>query len=116
MLVVYVDDFKLSGPTANLSQGWKLLRKYISIEQEIRVDEKGSTYLGCRQVRRNQRLPHGGMATVMEYDMEEFVTSCVDKYKELAGVRDVRPVPTPFINEDPRVSPAGAPASPGSWG
>ena len=27
LLVVYVDDFKLSGPTAFMSPGWKLLRK-----------------------------------------------------------------------------------------
>ena len=27
MLVLYVDDFKLSGPTGNLEAGWELLRK-----------------------------------------------------------------------------------------
>eukprot|EP00975_Prorocentrum_lima_P029499 6192974-Prorocentrum_lima.AAC.1 len=25
-LVVYVDDFKLAGPKANLAKGWKLIR------------------------------------------------------------------------------------------
>ena len=47
-----------------------------------------------------RRLPHGGLATVMEYDMEEFLSSCLDKFKELAHVKDIRPFPTPFITEE----------------
>ena len=63
--------------------------------------------MGCRQVRTSRRLPSGRMATVMEYDMEDFLISCVDKFKELAGVKDVRPCPTPFITETHEHSPAG---------
>ena len=107
MLVVYVDDFKLAGPKENLAKGWAALRKHLSIEKEVRLGGKGSTYLGCRQIKSCRKLPDGGMATVMEYDMEEFLTSCVDKYKELAGVRDVRPCATPFLTEDHSDSPAG---------
>ena len=32
MLIVYVDDFKLVGPSSNLSLGWKLVRKGLVIE------------------------------------------------------------------------------------
>ena len=31
-LVTYVDDFKLAGPKANLTEGWKLLRRGLTIE------------------------------------------------------------------------------------
>ena len=47
-LVIYVDDFKLSGPIKSLSQGWKLLRKGLSIEPEQRLGKEGVTYLGCK--------------------------------------------------------------------
>ena len=46
---------------------------------------------------------------MMEYDMEEFMLQCLESYKELAHVKDVRPVPTPFVPEDQVCSPAGAP-------
>ena len=107
MLVVYVDDFKLAGPRDNLAKGWELLRKHISIEQEVKLDGKGATYLGCRQVKSSRRLPHGGLATVMEYDMEEFLSSCLEKFKELAHVKDIRPFPTPFITEEQTNAPQG---------
>ena len=40
--------------------------------------------------------------------MEEFIVSCIDKFKELAGVRDIRPAPTPFLTEDHQNAIAGA--------
>ena len=45
MLSIYVDDFKLSGPKANLAKGWALL------EEVIDLDEPGPAglYLGCQQ-------------------------------------------------------------------
>ena len=50
MLVVYVDDFKLSGPQNYLAKGWALLRDKkvgnLSIEQEVTLDEKGGDLLG----------------------------------------------------------------------
>ena len=35
------------------------------------------------------------------------MVSCVKKFKELAGVKDARPYPTPFITEDHATAPAG---------
>ena len=35
MLVVYVDDFKLSGPKANLAQGWSLMASKIKLEPPL---------------------------------------------------------------------------------
>ena len=32
LLVLYVDDFKLAGPSAGMEQGWQLLRKHLTME------------------------------------------------------------------------------------
>ncbi|MFM7980781.1 MAG: hypothetical protein ACKPKO_15825, partial [Candidatus Fonsibacter sp.] len=45
MLSVYVDDFKMSGPTSNILAGWKALRGGLHIEPEQRIDDKGAVYL-----------------------------------------------------------------------
>ena len=46
MLVVYVDDFKLSGPKSNLSKGWQLIRSKIKMEGAAPIKR----YLGCEHV------------------------------------------------------------------
>ena len=46
MLAVYVDDFKLSGPTANLKKGWDLIGKHIKLEKPSPLGR----YLGCLHV------------------------------------------------------------------
>ena len=46
MLVVYVDDFKLSGPKSNLSKGWQLIRSKIKMEDATPIKR----YLGCEHV------------------------------------------------------------------
>ena len=54
-LIVYVDDFKLSGPKANLKEGWNLIRhgpngnKGIDIDDPVSLEsEAGENFLGCR--------------------------------------------------------------------
>ena len=44
LLTMYVDDFKLAGPTASLKEGWSL------ITSELKVDQSGELglYLGCK--------------------------------------------------------------------
>ena len=42
-LVVYVDDFKQSGPTANLAEGWRLIGSVIKMEEPRPLKR----YLGC---------------------------------------------------------------------
>ena len=79
-LIIYVDDFKLAGPTENLSKGWKLLRKHIDIEEE----KDGGVFLGCNQERSEITLPNGRKAGAMTYSMKGFMESCVARYIELA--------------------------------
>ena len=42
-LVVYVDDFKQSGPSANLAEGWRLIGSVINMEEPRPLKR----YLGC---------------------------------------------------------------------
>ena len=86
------------------------MRQGLSIEHPLTVDDKGVTYLGCRQKRTTITLPSGQLATAMTYDMEEFLDTCVQKYVELAGPgTTVKNCATPFLQEDHRRSPAGTP-------
>ena len=39
-LIIYVNDFMLSGPVRNLQKGWALLRKGLVIEPESRIGNK----------------------------------------------------------------------------
>eukprot|EP00974_Lingulodinium_polyedra_P070529 6825142-Lingulodinium_polyedra.AAC.1 len=39
--------------------------------------------------------------------MESFIDVCSDKYIELSGVKDFKPVSTPFLPEPRETSPAG---------
>merc|ERR1712026_77807 len=76
-----------------------------------RLGEKGLLYLGCQHIRGKVQLPSGEVATTMTYDMEDFFGQCVDSYLELSGLTKerLRAVQTPFLPEDHRESPAGAP-------
>jgi len=33
LISVYVDDFKLAGPKANLEQGWRLIIKFLELDR-----------------------------------------------------------------------------------
>jgi len=59
MLVVYVDDFKLSGPAGSLEKGWALIKKHIKTDAPHSVDQ----FLGCTHKRFTRVLPETG-ATV----------------------------------------------------
>ena len=112
LLAVYVDDFKMSGPVANLPKGWDLIKKGIKTD----VPATAGKYLGCEYRSYEKLIPVGtnpllsndgkGSHTmqkvrVMEYDMKDFLISCVYKYVELAGKSgaNLRKVETPFIDE-----------------
>ena len=41
--------------------------------------------MGSHQVVYSMKLPHGGMATTMAYDMEDFLKSFIQRYLEVVG-------------------------------
>ena len=68
-LVIYVDDFKLAGPEANVAKGWAALRRGLSIEAEERVSESCVSYVGCKLTKSVHRTTEGQMATALTYEM-----------------------------------------------
>ena len=110
MLPIYVDDFKKAGLKANILHGWTIVRQGLHIESEQRITDGGAVYLGCRHVVASVRLPAGVTVTTMTCDMEDFLKSCIVRYREVVGVKSpLRNYSTPFLAEDHRDAPAGAP-------
>ena len=118
-MVIYVDDLKLSGPKDNLAKGWKLIRSKTDTEEPTAAS--GTKFLGCMHTSYERDVEDGvnpitGLRTggdtenpkstkkvrvrVMEYEMKEFLTSCVDNYCELANtsIDSLKKAPTPFID------------------
>ena len=110
-LVIYVDDFKMAGPKDNLPNGWSLLQKGLVIETPVPI----GVYLGCGHEEGTMKVGDI-VARTMTYNMEDFLTSCVDRYLELAGDGvKLRTVATPFLVEDQGISPQGAPNQSGPF-
>ena len=81
LLVIYVDDFKLAGPTDNLKAGWNLLRTKLGIEPETAPGH----YLGCDQRMVEAKLGDGTRVKRIIYDMKSFMEQCVERYLTVAG-------------------------------
>jgi hypothetical protein len=96
LLVVYVDDLKLSGPADSLAKGWSLIRSGIRTEEPTKL----VFYLGCLHEQSERTLPGSGeRVRVIEYNVEDFLRSCVDRYRELIGFQYFRHAATPFLTE-----------------
>ena len=79
-LVVYVDDFKLSGPAMAIKKGWELIRRGVKTNPSPL-----GMYLGCRHDVSERRLPDtGARVRSIEYNMEDFLRSCVERYKAVS--------------------------------
>ena len=96
-LTVYVDDFKLTGPKSALSKGWDLIRQGLKIDDPAPL----GLYLGCRHSMFEHKTETGHRLRGVSYDQEDFLKSCVDRYKELSGVVKLPPCKTPFLEDPP---------------
>ena len=94
LLMVYVDDFKMSGPKENLEKGWKMIRSGLDTDDPAPVDR----CLGCHH-REATGTVNGKPVKIMQYVVEDFMGQCVQAYKDLCGEPDMklRPVETPFL-------------------
>merc|ERR1712039_743000 len=87
---------KLAGPADKLQLGWDLIKAGLKIEPPSPL----GLYLGCKHEESTKTLPDTGVTVrVMEYNMEDFLRSCVQRYQELTGVQYMRHVAAPFISE-----------------
>ena len=100
LLMVYVDDFKMSGPSANLAGAWK------QIQARIKMDTPGPVHrcLGCTHLAYDG-VVDGSAVKYMDDDMTQFMGSCVDSYMKLVPSANITKAPTPFV--DSRVIPNG---------
>ncbi|MCP4209475.1 MAG: hypothetical protein GY767_20865, partial [Shimia sp.] len=113
-MVVYVDDFKNSGPTGNLAKAWALIKD----DLEIEIPDKPGLYLGCMNEKWTTTNASGNSVNVVTYNMKPFMESCVTRYLDLCEERDgVRPqlrkAMTPYLHSDHRKSPSCAPHTDG---
>ena len=68
-LVVYVDDFKLAGPQANMAAGWQLLRASLNLEDPAPVH----LYLGCIHEAQEFAVNKTVKARAIIYNMEDYL-------------------------------------------
>ena len=95
-LMVYVDDFKMAGPSDNFAKGWSLIR------QKMKTDEPHAVTkcLRCEHLVRDTNV--GGVpAKQMEYNMRPFFEQCVDSYFTLTKktIDTLKPATAPFLDE-----------------
>ncbi len=73
-LVVYVDDFKLAGPAANITKGWDMIRKLVKTD----MPRKLGSFSGCRHEEFTRSLPDSDVVVRgIEYNLEHFLRSSV---------------------------------------
>ena len=97
LLMVYVDDFRMSGPKENLSKAWQAIRtgkNALCLDDPKPPDRE----LGCLH-HRFYASADGRPVRVMEYDMRDFMKSCVKSYLEVTAStpKSLRHVETPFL-------------------
>ena len=107
LLVIYVDDLKLAGPSENLAKGWEMLRTVLRIEPETDL----GLYLGCILSQGETQLHNGKKVKTITYNMEGLLKLSVEKYLDIIGKdTKLKKVSTPSLPEETKSSPYRAPS------
>ena len=111
LLMVYVDDFKMSGPKENLKEAWAAIKKGIDLEDPTPVGR----CLGCKHNEITVYPEGKPPARGLEYDMTDFMGQVIEAYQKCAGSygSKLRPVDTPFHPILWANSPPSSAATPG---
>ena len=80
LLMVYVDDFRMAGPEGSMKEGWKLTRSDLDMDDPVAPDRA----LGCYHTVYDSTVD-GKPVRCLEYDMREFMKSCIDNYLNLTN-------------------------------
>ena len=99
-LSIYVDDFKMAGPKENMANGWALLREEIDMEDPATP----TLYLGCEQSTQEITMPSGAKVMMMVYDMENFLGSCVVRYQQCTGSKEIKDSCLPYLPGEEQTS------------
>ena len=91
-LIVYVDDFMLSGRAEHHGECWDQLKKLIDLENVTDVHR----FLGCHY----QKYQEGKQSVVVS-NMRNYCETCVDAYCTAANISasSLRKVTTPYVEE-----------------
>ena len=107
LLVIYVDDLKLAGPSENLVKGWEMLRTVLYIEPETDL----GLYLRCILSQGETQLHNGKKVKAITYNMEGLLKLSVEKYLDIIGKdTKLKKVSTPSLPEETKCSPYRAPS------
>ena len=107
LLVIYVDDLKLAGPSENLAKGWEMLRAVLRIESETDL----GLYLGCILSQGETQLHNGKKVKTITYNMEGLLKLSVETYLDIIGKdTKLKKVSTPSLPEETKSSPCRAPS------
>jgi hypothetical protein len=107
LLIVYVDDMKLAGPTEHMAETWAALGRNIklAVPKGDKQDKENfeMTFLGCTIRRKTQKV-NGKDVVCLEYDVEDSLRKCLSKYDEavlqLTGrLPRYQNANTPFLEE-----------------
>ena len=93
--MVYVDDFKMSGPAGkNMARGWTLIKEGLALDTPGPVGR----CLGCHHVLRQATVGQQPV-NVIEYHVTDFMKDCVTAYKKACNEPNMRlkRVDTPFL-------------------
>ena len=77
---------KMAGPKENLAKGWALIREQIDMEDPATP----TLHLGCEQATHDITMPSGAKVRMMVYGMENFLASCVIRYQQCTGSKEVK--------------------------
>ena len=101
----------MAGPATELAAMWDRIKSDCASSGPVGPEgtspgltigkiEENAHFLGCTHHVLEKTSPiTGKMVRAMEWDMETFFKSCVDKYKELTGISKLKEAKTPFIDE-----------------
>ena len=68
ILVVYVDDFKMAGPTGNLAKGWESIKSVVDLGEPEPFDR----YFGCHHIEKNNiKLPKSAHPFAHVFDPQQ---------------------------------------------
>ena len=110
-LIIYVDDFKMAGPSKLLANAWALLREDIVMDDPTPF----GLFLGCKHIITTVTIPQSPRPIRMiEYDVEGYLAKAVEDYKTATGCTTLQSKPTPFTNQ-PLSHDICAPHSTGEW-
>ena len=106
LLVVYVDDFKMSGPARHKAKLWADITGDPDHPERggiyMGTPEQQKRFLGCDHTITNHVVADGTNARRMEYNMEPFFRGRLQRWTDLTG-QDWHNLPhanTPFLDDD----------------